>query len=130
MAKVGATSKYNKEMLDRIIECAKDGMSIEETCVELEITTETWYDWSDKDSERFKQEFSDTIKRHKELCHAWWLSEGRKSLRDPKFSFTGWYMNMKNRFGWKDKTENETTLKGNLSLTQILSKVDKEEAGE
>lgn len=115
-------------MLDKIIECAKEGMSIEETCVELDITTETWYDWSNEESERFKKEFSDTIKRHKELCHAWWLREGRIALRDKDFSFTGWYMNMKNRFGWKDKSETDLTSKGEKIDGFVLEFVKPNEA--
>jgi hypothetical protein len=60
-------------------------------------------------------EFSETIKVGKMLSEAWWAKSGRVNLKDKDFSYTGWYMNMKNRFGWSDKVQNET----NLNVTGI-----------
>lgn len=55
-------------------------------------------------------EFWETIKRGRMISESWWNKSGRKNLKDKDFSYTGWYMQMKNRFGWRDKQE--TTLQG------------------
>ena len=64
-----------------------------------------WNRWMKED-----EEFSITIKKGRMLSESWWNKSGRKNLKEKDFSYTGWYMNMKNRFGWRDKQE--TTLQG------------------
>jgi hypothetical protein len=57
-------------------------------------------------------DFTETVKKGLEASEAWWTRNGRTKLSDKEFSYTGWYMNMKNRFGWKDRTETDVTTKG------------------
>ena len=117
----GRPSEYDISLCEKVIECGKQGMSIEETCVEVGISDDSWYRWSSEEAGH--PEFSEAIKEHKSLCHAWWLKHGRTQLENQKFSATLWYMNMKNRFGWKDRsdfTTNEKDLKGDgATIAQI-----------
>lgn len=51
--------------------------------------------------------FSAIIKQFLIDSEAWWVKHGRTKLDEKGFNAVLWYMNMKNRFGWKDKQEFE-----------------------
>jgi len=105
-----------------IINLSKEGASIVELAVALDISRQTLYNLSERD-----EHFLDTIKKCKRYCEAWWLSKGRTELDNKDFSYTGWYMNMKNRFGWADKQENknENTHTGEIKINYNLPNGDK-----
>jgi hypothetical protein len=63
--------------------------------------------------------FSETIKKGRMLCEAWWQRHGRKNLTNKDFSYTGWYMNMKNRFGWADNQKTQTEIKTEIDLSNL-----------
>lgn len=98
----GRPTDYRPEYCEKVIELLKQGASIEEIGLELDCGYSTVYQWM-KDH----PEFSQAIKKGREFSHGWWLKEGREALREKEFSYTGWYMNMKNRFGWTDKQEHK-----------------------
>ena len=76
-----------------------------------------WERWMEEEPE-----FSETIKMGRLLSQSWWASKGRCNLGNKEFSYTGWYMNMKNRFGWRDKQEIEQTIKAAPSININLKK--------
>ena len=67
--------------------------------------------------------FSQTIKKGKLLSNAWWEKQGRENLKDKSFSPVLWYMNMKNRFGWRDekKDNNSETDAEKETIRKIIS---------
>jgi transposase len=114
---MAAPSIYKKEFNQIALDLMRDGASIVEVCAEIGINRDTLYDWINPESERFNQEFSDTIKNGKQLCQAWWEKKGREAtFNDQGFNATSYIFNMKNRFkdDWKDKHEvdqkTETTI--------------------
>lgn len=115
----GRPSKYKPEMLPKIIKLMSEGASLLEVCAEIDIDTETKRDWCDLKSPRYNKEFSDTIKKGEALSAVWWEKKGRHNLENKDFSYTGWYMQMKNRFGWADKQETKNEITIQITSTQV-----------
>lgn len=70
---------------------------------------EMWYALQKRESE-----FAETLKIAKIYCEAWWVEEARKRLKSRYFRDHTWLSNMKNRFGWRDRTEVEHNLTDGL----------------
>ena len=81
-------------------EMMREGASQIEVMAEIDITEDTFYRWMKEN-----EEFSESVARGKLLSQAWWERMGRVNLDNTKFNYRGWYMNMKNRFQWTDKTD-------------------------
>lgn len=120
-------TKYDPSKNEAVIELMSEGASIVEVAAMLEVNRSTIYEWVENNPE-----FSNTIKKGFELCQAWWERNGRKNLTNKDFNYTGWYMNMKNRFrdDWKDKQEHDHTTKGdkinviNLGTGEPITKTE------
>lgn len=99
---MGAPTKYTDDMPRKVIELMKQGASKYEVALELDICEDTFYEYK-----KIHKDFSEAIKKGEWFSRGKWEKEGRLSLRDKEFNSTLWYMNMKNRHGWTDKTYNE-----------------------
>lgn len=62
----------------------------------------TWYALKERD-----REFNETLIICKQFQEAWWIGISRTSINKQFFQHASWFANMKNRFGWRDKTEIE-----------------------
>lgn len=68
----GAPSKYNPEMCEQLISLMSEGLSKTAVSVELGISKETLYQWSDPEGDYYKPEFSDAVKEGLARSQAWW----------------------------------------------------------
>lgn len=103
---------------EHILDMASEGASDVEIRAYLKISDDLWYRWIEEDDG-----FSRTIKTAKMLCHAKWEQMGRKmAFGEVEGNPTTWIFNMKNRFGWKDKTETEVTATVSQSTTLSIDK--------
>ncbi len=115
---MGRPTLYKPEFCEMVIPWLKEGYSIEEIGLELDVGYTTVYEWMER-----HPDFAAAIKRGREFSKAWWMKNGRSQLNSDSFNSTLWYMNMKNRFGWADKKEiqNNITVSHEDSLKALPS---------
>lgn len=88
---------------DKMLEIGMDGGSEIEMRVMLGIAEGLWYRLKKEEPE-----FSQAVKRSKDLCQLWWERHGRKMATGEKEGNpTVWIFNMKNRFKWTDRVEQD-----------------------
>jgi hypothetical protein len=114
MAKVGRPRKTSKELplnwQATVVNMASKGASeveiraalIKSNGMTYTAIRDLWYALKERETE-----FSETLLIAKVLCEAWWVEKGQKKLNSQYFQGYTWLANMKNRFGWRDKTEIE-----------------------
>lgn len=100
-------------------EASQDGASAVELRCILGIGESAWETLIEDDDD-----FRRTVKQCKDLCQVWWERQGRKmSCGESDGNATTWIFNMKNRFGWKDKSEVDHS--GSVAVTQITRRIVK-----
>jgi hypothetical protein len=103
---------------DIMIECGQEGGSAVEVRCLLGIAQSAWETLLE-DSEDFRL----TEKKRQALCEVWWERQGRRMTTEGQGNATVWIFNMKNRFGWRDKTEHDLTSSDNsMKPTTIILK--------
>jgi hypothetical protein len=125
MAQTGRPTKYKQIYHKLLLDMMSKGKSVVQFCAEIGICRDTFYEWVDK-----IPSFSDTYKKAIELCESYWEDIGKRgimgmSVKDSNGNEsrinTGMYVfYMKNRFHWKDRSEQEIT--GGLQLIRVTDK--------
>lgn len=102
--KFQSVEELQEKIEEYFSKCKTEGKKpiISGLALHLDTTRETLCDYRDKD------EYSYSIKRAKQRCEA--ILE--ENLVEGKVNPTGTIFNLKNNYGWKDKTEQDLTTKG------------------
>ena len=90
-------SEYDPKLCDLIIPLFEQGMSRSAVAKEVGKTTKTLHTYVEK-----HPEFAEAWEWGLTLAEAWWEEQGRLNLENKQFNTTMWYMNMKNRWKWRD----------------------------
>lgn len=104
-------TKYKKEYIEIVKQELSEGASLKELAGMLGVNVSTISRWR----EEYK-DFDEAVDMGLELSEAWWLGKGRKELYNKDFNHVLYYMNMKNRFKWSDRTETNGTLNGKMTF--------------
>lgn len=74
--------------------------------------------------------FAEMIDNCRTLSQAWWVMQARKNLWNKDFNVALWNFNMKNRYGWADKSEvREEKSPREMDVGQLRSEVVKKLPG-
>ena len=110
MSKVGRPTKYKPEYCETVVRLMSQGVSKEEVCYDPEegigISYQTFLTW-----QKEHPEFLEAVKDGERASAAWWQKTGRTAVLGgiDGFNATAYVFNMKNRFGWADKVQQEVS---------------------
>lgn len=75
--------------------------------------------WENLYNDPASSSFKEVVDFGRELAKGWWLKQGRENLHSRTFNANLWHMNMKNKYGWSDKTEVNTKTAADMSNDQL-----------
>ena len=102
---MGTPYKYKKQFAEDLPKMFRNGESVAEVCVQLGVSRDSFYYWVNNYPE-FKEAY-DLGKLHSE---AWWSKLGRAgALGERKIQPAVWVFTMKNKFGWRDQPEPDSS---------------------
>jgi hypothetical protein len=82
-----------------------EGASDREVMQELDLTPSRWKVLMDD----INCDFPELVELGRARSQAWWERQGRVHLQNNKFNASLWTIQMKNRFGWSEKSEQSLT---------------------
>jgi len=103
---MGRQTIYTDDMPDKLAEAMFNGVSIERFCRNVRICKQSLYNWI-----KIYPELMDAFLLGKNDCEAYWEDWLVKNLDNKNVNYGLTKMFFTNRFGWKDKTEQETTVR-------------------
>lgn len=89
----GRPTSYNPGFCQEVMDLGKQGKSITQMAAALDVCKDSLYEW-----EKTIPEFSDALKRARQLSQAWWEDRGQEGLDKPGFQSSLWAKQVSCRF--------------------------------
>lgn len=97
--------KWGDDHADEMLSYWKDGASLAEVCVNLGTVKDTYYEVC-----KISTKFFDADKKGRQKSEVWWEHLGRLGAAGKVgIQPAVWCFNMKNRFGWRDKIDQQVS---------------------
>lgn len=111
-----------------LLEQYKEGASDREIMTSLRLSRGAWEKLYNNGLD---SDFHELVDMGRLLSHSWWEKQGRINLYNPKFQTALYKIQMQNRFGWSEKTEQSLTNieienKDDAALLQEIKQLNKE----
>lgn len=100
--------------LDECMELYMEGAGDVEIADHLGITMKKFHELCEEN-----EPFRVFVERGSTAAQAWWWRQSRVNLKNKNFMHGMWAFNMKNRYGWAEKTDSTTTGEVDMSLDSL-----------
>lgn len=98
--------KYRADMPRRVMQDMAQGKTYLQASITIGINPATLSEWTNPNSNVYRPALAKALQLGRALSEDWWLEQGRLALESKNgFNHVLWYMNMKNRFGWRDTVD-------------------------
>ena len=104
-----------KSWEQELINFYSEGYSDAEVAKEMKITIREYYKQIDESAV-----FAKLVEYGRTLSLAWWESQARLNINNKQFNTPLWVFTMKNKYGWADKVETNSTVENtNVDLDTL-----------
>jgi hypothetical protein len=116
--------KFEKNWRKEMLNLYRQGASDREVMVMLQLSPGAWEVLME---DTLDSDFNELVTLGRIFSHAWWETQGRKNLWDKNFQTALWKIQMFNRFGWTEKSEQSMTNIdfSNKSAEELQQEIDK-----
>lgn len=111
-----------KDWARELINLYSEGYSDAEVASEMKITVREYYKQIEDNPV-----FAKLVEFGRTLALAWWESQARKNLTNKQFNTPLWVFNMKNKYGWAERTEVKSEVENTtINIDELRAKVAKQ----
>lgn len=110
---LGRPSEFKEEYCEMLVEHLSKGLSFSSFAGVIGVCEDTVYRWA-KEHPTFSESKKIGWPKSKLMWEQMGIDGANGTLE--KFNTGAWIFNLKNRFGWKDKTETELTTKIEINI--------------